>query len=77
MANRPSRNSMSLSELLAEVDKLEREIKLLNREAQKGEQYVQFMEEMIDRDMKKYAEIERDIANISKVNAYTNLKSFL
>ena len=77
MANRPSRNSMSLSQLLAEVDKLEREIKLLNREAQKGEQYVHLMEEMIDRDMKKYAEIERDIANISKVNAYTNLKSFL
>jgi len=66
MANRPSRNSMSLSQLLAEVDKLEREIKLLNREAQKGEQYVHLMEEMIDRDMKKYAEIERDIANISK-----------
>ena len=57
---------ISLSALLAQVDKLEGEVKSLSREVDKGEQYVQSLEKMIERDMKEYAEKEKMISDIGK-----------
>ena len=60
---------MSLSALLAEVDKLEREIRDLRREEQRGEEYVKQLEEIIDRGIRQGKEIERDIVDINRTIA--------
>ena len=56
----------SLTELLAEIDKIEREVNDLNRAAQRGEEYVKHMEAMIDRDLKETAKVENNIVSINK-----------
>ena len=57
---------MSLSALLAEVDKLEREIRDLSREEQRGEEYVKQLEQIIDKDIRQGQQIERDIVDLNR-----------
>ena len=61
-----TRGNMSLSALLAEVDKLEREIRDLSREEQRGEEYVKQLEQIIDKDIRQGQEIERDIVDLNR-----------
>ena len=49
------RDDVTLTNILKQVDTLEREIRDLGREAQKGEQFVKNLEEVIDR-LVKYVE---------------------
>ena len=59
-------HQFTLSQLLAEVDKLENELKDLSREAQRGGNVVQQLEEIVERDVKYVEEIQRDTARISQ-----------
>ena len=43
------RDGVTLTNILKQVDSLEREIRDLGREAQKGEQFIKNLEEVIDR----------------------------
>ena len=52
------RDDVTLTNILKQVDTLEREIRDLGREAQKGEQFVKNLEEVIDR-LVKYVELGR------------------
>ena len=66
-SNNPSSSSrMSLTDLLAQVDRLEREVRDLGREAERGEHFVRELEETINRDMKEGAEVEKKISSCSK-----------
>ena len=52
-------HQFTLSQLLAEVDKLENELKDLIREAQRGGNVVQQLEEIVARDVKYVEDTER------------------
>ena len=60
------RPSISLPELLAEVDRLERELKELGREAQRGEDFVRQLVEIVERDTRRVGEVERDTSYIAR-----------
>ena len=47
------RDDVTLTNILKQVDTLEREIRDLGREAQKGEQFVKNLEEVIDRSVRE------------------------
>ena len=67
MGSIPSSSSrVSLTDLLAQVDRLDREVMDLGREAERGEQFVKELEEMINRDMKEGVEVEKKISSCSK-----------
>ena len=57
---------ISLSELLAEVDRLERELKELGREAQRGGDFVHHLEEIVERDTRRVGEVERETSKIAR-----------
>ena len=56
---------VSLSQLLAEVDMLERELKDLSREAQRGEDFNNQLQEIVERDLKNVEEIQKETSRIS------------
>ena len=57
---------VSLAQLLAEVDMLEKELKDLSREAQRGGDFVQQLEEIVDRDVKHVEEIEKNTVRVNQ-----------
>ena len=57
---------LSFSQLLAEVDMLERELKDLSREAQRGGDFIQQLHEIVARDVKHVEEIEKDTARVNQ-----------
>ena len=57
---------VSLAQLLAEVDMLEKELKDLSREAQRGGDFVQQLEEIVARDVKHVKEIEKNTVRINQ-----------
>jgi hypothetical protein len=54
------RATVCASQLLAEVDRLEREMKELGREAQRGGDFVHQFQEIVERDTKGVEDIERN-----------------
>ena len=61
-----ARATVSLSQLLAEVDRLERELKELGREAQRGGDVVHQLQEIIVRDENRVGDIERNTSKITQ-----------
>ena len=61
-----ARAAVSLSQLLAEVDRLERELKELGREAQRGGDFVHQLQEIVERDTKRVEDIERNTSKIAQ-----------
>ena len=61
-----ARAGVSLSQLLAEVDRLERELKELGREAQRGGDFVHQLQEIVERDTKWVVDIESNTRRIAQ-----------
>ena len=55
-----------LAQLLAEVDMLERELKDLSREAQRGGDFVRQLEEIAARDIRHVEEIEKNTVKVNQ-----------
>ena len=60
------RAGVSLSQLLAEVDRLERELKKQGREAQRGGDFVHQLQEIVERDTKRVEDLERNTSKITQ-----------
>ena len=60
------RAGVSLSQMLAEVDRLERELKEQGREAQSGGDFVHQLQEIVERDTKRVEDIERNASKVTQ-----------
>ena len=57
---------VSLSQLLSEVDRLERVLKELGSEVQRGGDYVHQLQEIVERDTKRVEDIGRNTSKITQ-----------
>jgi chromosome segregation ATPase len=60
------RAGVSLSQLLAEVDRLESELKKLGREAQRGGDFVHQLQEIVEKDTKRVEDMEDNTSKITQ-----------
>ena len=58
--------AVSLSQLLAEVDMLERELKKQGREAQRGGDFVHQLQEIVEEDNKRVEDMEDNTSKITQ-----------